>query len=89
MGRDGRSSIQPLIRSVLREEPDGLTAAELAHRVMSTPTSVNNSLRAMPDTYIDRWAKFGHQQPYSAVWCIVDVPEDCPHPTKGQKADEE
>ena len=40
------------------------------------------ALRKMPDTYIDRWTPVQHT--HAAVWAVVEVPEDCPAPTKAQ-----
>jgi len=33
----------------------------------------------MPDSYIDRWSG-PHRGQWAAVWCVVEVPEDCPKP---------
>jgi delta-aminolevulinic acid dehydratase/porphobilinogen synthase len=73
----------PLVRKYLRENPDGLTARELAIRIFGDEgrqSGVNKSISAMPDVYRDRWARIPGAARYAAVYCIVEVPADCPHP---------
>jgi len=47
---------------------------------------IYNDLKAMPDTYIDRWdynvnqPNPGFGEPFVAVWCAVVPPPDCPKP---------
>jgi len=68
------------IRALLKKNEDGMTAREIADE-LSVPTSnVYGVIRAMPDTYIDRWERLERGEPYSAYWCAVIPPEDCPHP---------
>lgn len=75
----------PLIRKLLKENPDGMTARELAVKVYGDPTSqaaVNKSLESMYEAYRDRWQPVegkGRSQ-WAAVWCVVEVPEHCPRP---------
>lgn len=74
------------IRQLLLAEPDGLTASELVDKTGATVKSVRHSLSLMDDAYIDRWTPAGKRQVnYSAVWCVVPIPEDCPHPTRNRK----
>jgi len=40
----------------------------------------------MADAYIDRWIRGEFQKPPEAVWCVVEVPEDCPPPYMKEKA---
>lgn len=69
------------IRALLRANTDGMTAKEIADQLGAREDVVRSSLGAMPDTYIDRWdGPFRGQ--YVAVYCVVEVPEDCPHPEK-------
>lgn len=74
------------IRQYLRSEEyrDGLTAQQLAALCGTSYWNMNDALKSMPDAYIDRWTK-GHPGPgrYSAVWCVVVPPENCPPPGKG------
>ena len=81
-----RISKRSKIRQVLRET-GGLTVSELSKRVgYSDSKSALTALKSMPDTYIDRWNT--DKQRWSAVWCVVDVPPDCPRPDrKGKKHD--
>lgn len=74
-----RKSNHHTIRDLLRQEPDGMTAEALAETLGTTDQSIRNSLKGMPDAYIDRFSGpvRGH---YSAVWCVVVPPENCPHP---------
>ena len=71
---------QALIRSLLRKSPDGLTVRELMAATGNGQSYTLTALRKMPDTYIDRWAPVRHT--HAAVWAVVEVPEDCPAPTK-------
>lgn len=72
------------IRQYLRIQEDGATAAQIAEAIGSTAYLVTSSLRDMPDTFVDRWAK--PNMHWSAVWMAVDVPEDCPRPEPKRKA---
>ena len=71
-------------RDVLRENPDGLTVAQI-HKITGVlHSAIRYALKAMPDTYIDRWVP--SENGYASVWCVVDVPEDCPRPkNRGKK----
>lgn len=73
---------QALIRSLLRKSPDGLTVRELVAATGNRQSYTLTALRKMPDTYIDRWTPV--RNTYAAVWAVVEVPEDCPAPTKAQ-----
>lgn len=70
-----------LVRKVLRDSEDGLTVKEITVQVQVEADSLSRILEAMPDAYIDRWSGpvRGH---YSAVWCVVVPPENCPRPTR-------
>ena len=69
------------IRQLLREHPDGLDLKTIAERVERSEENVRKLLKDMPDTYIDRWQTTS-QKSYSAVWCVVVPPDNCPHPTR-------
>jgi hypothetical protein len=58
---------------------DGMTTKQLSQLVDSCPRDITRSLKAMPDAYVDRWTGPERGQ-WAAVWCVVDVPEDCPKP---------
>ena len=70
------------IRALLRATPDGLTTAAISLGVGCRRDTATGALAAMPDAYIDRWtaAVTGHGN-WAAVWCVVEVPDDCPKPT--------
>lgn len=67
------------IRALLRDNPDGMTVAEMAHELEIGYQTLRLSVRSMPDTYIDRWVDNG-MRCWSAVYCAVPVPEDAPMP---------
>jgi hypothetical protein len=77
-------SKHPLIRRLLHQYHDGLTAIEISERLELKPDTVRNALKEMPDTYIDRWTLVPNEPPH-AVWCAVIPPDDCPRPTKKVK----
>jgi len=70
---------QKRVRALLRTRPNGMTSNEIAEELKMHPANVRTSLRAMPDTYVDRW-RTGKRGQFEKVWCAADVPEDCPHP---------
>lgn len=71
-------SVQTRVRALLRES-DGLTIAELVRLTGANKEGVRSAIKAMPDTYIDRWAP-AHNNLWAAVYCVVVPPEDCPKP---------
>lgn len=81
---------QDLVRAALRAMPDGGTVREIAENTCMEPAGVAQVLPFMPDVYIDRWqpvTKGKIAGNWAAVWCAVEVPEDCPKPEpRGRKA---
>ena len=73
------------VRRVLRDNPDGLTVAQIVALVDAPDDTVNRLLRRMPDAYIDRWQRRGVKNYMSAVWCVVVPPENCPRPNRRNK----
>lgn len=69
-----------IVRSTLLQHSDGLTLNEIAKHSGSSYRNVHRAIPTMPDAYIDRWLSPGGAHPYQAVWCVVEVPEHCPHP---------
>jgi predicted transcriptional regulator len=69
---------QQAIRRLLRQRPDGMTRTQLSEALGIHVANVSTALKAMPDVYVDRWAKA--VRGFEKVWCAVYVPEDCPHP---------
>lgn len=70
-----------LVRKVLRESEDGLTVKQITELTKVEADSLSRILATMPDAYIDRWSGPNRGQ-YSAVWCVVVPPENCPRPTR-------
>ena len=77
-----KKSNQPRLRELLRQHPDGLAVLEMSERLELPTNSVLASLKCMPDAYIDRWFTAGRKKYYSAVWCVVVPPENCPKPKR-------
>ena len=69
------------LRAILRSHPEGLTTSALVAMTGRERNNVRSYLVRMPDVYIDRWEGPNRGQ-YTAVWCIVIPPDNCPHPTK-------
>ena len=66
------------IRDYLKDS-DGLTTRQLQFRTEIEQRTICKALKSMPDAYIDRWTG-PHRGQWAAVWCVVEVPEDCPKP---------
>lgn len=77
-----RKSNQTPLRALLRGQTDGLTVAQIACVTGLDVDGINRSLKCMPDAYIDRWFATGRNRYYSAVWCVVVPPENCPKPNQ-------
>ncbi len=77
-----RKSNHERIRRVLRNVGDGMCVPDLADLLNIHPTSIATALTNMPDAYIDRWTPTSNKRNWKAVWCLADVPEDCPRPDK-------
>jgi hypothetical protein len=71
------------VRMLLQKYSDGLTVYDIAERVEKSTTSSRRALLGMPDAYIDRWT--AHRKQWVAVWCVVEVPEDCPRPERKER----
>ena len=66
------------IRDLLKNS-EGLTTRQLQYRLEVDQRTLCKSLKSMPDAYIDRWSG-PHRGQWAAVWCVVEVPQDCPKP---------
>lgn len=75
-------SNHPAIRNVLKNNPDGLTAKQIHSMTNINRDSITKALRVMPDVYVDRWLGSRQGVREEAVWCVVEVPEDCPKPER-------
>lgn len=82
-----RRKVKSEIRELLLSNPEGLTIAEICGQLRVDDNHVRKALPSMPDAYIDRWVK--SSGPYAAVWCVVEVPENCPRPAPGYRTEEE
>jgi hypothetical protein len=78
-GNQMKPSRQKRIRALLRSRPEGMTPIELSELLDIHVANVRTSLKAMPDTYVDRWRAAKRGQ-FEKVWVAVPVPDDCPHP---------
>ena len=74
------NSHHPKLRALLYDS-DGLTVKQLSTALDIDMRTLTKSLRMMPDTYIDRWVGPNRGQ-YAAVWCVVEVPLNCPRPNE-------
>jgi len=70
-----------LVRKVLRDSEDGLTVRQIVDLTQIDKDPLSRILQTMPDAYIDRWSGPNRGQ-YTAVWCVVVPPENCPRPTR-------
>ena len=70
---------QQAIRDCLKRHGNGLTRQELADILRIPPSNIKTAIAGMPDVYVDRWVINSRKQ-YKKVYCVVHVPEDCPHP---------
>ena len=74
-----RKSNHSIIRTLLKQNPDGLMVSEITKQLNLQHRATTIALKTMVDTYIDRWVKLPNA-PMAAVWCVIEVPEDCPKP---------
>lgn len=75
----------PAIRELLRKHPDGLTNEQIRIGIgqegMRQATMLR-TLQGMPDAYVDRWRRdIGARGQFTAIWCVVVPPTNCPYPT--------
>ena len=67
------------LRELLRMHPDGLGVNTISHYLDIAEPAVRSSLKTMVDAYIDRWVP-ARNRGWAAVWCVAEIPEDCPRP---------
>ncbi|CAB4155017.1 hypothetical protein UFOVP654_60 [uncultured Caudovirales phage] len=75
-----RKSNHHAIRMLLQQYHDGLTVSEIVERTEKERRAIDKALLDMPDAYIDRWTS--HRKQWTAVWCVVVPPQNCPKPTE-------
>lgn len=71
-----------VVRKLLQDNVDGLTVKQIVDLTQIDKDPLSRILATMPDAYIDRWSGPTRGQ-YTAVWCVVVPPENCPHPITG------
>jgi predicted transcriptional regulator len=69
-----------IIRELLKRHPEGLKSREIADITGIDKRVVNKALESVFGVYIDRWERSVFRNTLSAVWLVVDVPENCPKP---------
>jgi len=74
--------VKPILREILLGYTDGLTINDLIRKTGIDDRQIRRTLEAMDDVYIDRWYLAEYQKPAQAVYCIVNIPDDCPRPQK-------
>lgn len=79
----GSNHRQQLVRKLLRDNPEGMTVAQISEAVETDTSHVHRMIHKFPDAYIDRWIKTGNR--VIAVWCVVVPPENCPRPDRKKK----
>lgn len=78
----------PNIRALLRQHPEGMTCNDIGAAVGARYSTIRRAMEAMPDAYIDRWVRDPKSRgQFSAVWCVVIPPRNCPHPTDRTNAE--
>lgn len=68
------------IAELLLANPDGLTRTEISQITGAHPDGMKHTLASMYGVYIDRWFKSPKNGRMTPVYCIVEVPQDCPKP---------
>lgn len=76
-----KKSHHTAIRELLRANPDGMSAAEIAATLDIEYQTARLSVRGMPDAYIDRWEDNGMNS-WRAVYCVAHKPDDMPMPER-------
>jgi len=74
-----RTNTTAALRTLLRDNPDGLDVGTMANNLEREPSGIRKLLAKMPDAYIDRWVRLRGNPPLS-IWCVVVPPENCPKP---------
>jgi hypothetical protein len=77
----------PIIRALLRKTGDGLSVNEIQSKTGIEQGLIRKCLGKMPDAYIDRWTAGKFRAPPTAIWCVVEVPENCPRPRPSKKGE--
>ena len=78
------ATYRPKVEEILKKHPDGVSTTDIAAQLGKDPRSIYKALKRTPLAYVDRWASPVRGQ-YVAIWVLMQMPEDCPHPTRGTK----
>jgi len=70
----------PAVRELLKNHPFGLSTSDIGTMLDIRQHTIYKVMAKMVDCYIDRWSTPIRGQ-YVAVWCLADVPKNCPYPT--------
>ena len=76
----GANHRQQIVRQLLRDNPEGLTVAQLTQLAGTDKSHIHRMINTFPDAYIDRWIKTDNF--VTAVWCVVVPPPHCPRPSR-------
>lgn len=80
------------VRDLLQLHSDGLTLADIVQKTDGEYTTIYEAVKRMhqKEIYIDRWIKLGKDsKTWKPVYCLIDIPEDCPPPTEDSNATRE
>lgn len=78
-----RASIRELIVDVMAHYPDGVDATTIGNKLGKERQTIRKALERIHYAYIDRWVKSPRKQGrFIAIWCLVKVPDHCPHPKR-------
>ncbi len=72
------------IRAALQASDDGMSVKEIVAASGIHPNVARDCLKRMGEAYIDRWRYTGSRP--EAVWCLANVPADCPKPDRKWRA---
>ena len=73
-------SRHPELREILLQHEEGLTASEITKYANMQSDNVTQSIKTMPDVYIDRWTKPSKGVKYVPVYIAIRIPDNCPAP---------
>ncbi len=79
-----RKSSKPQINQLLLDNPDGLTAEQIAAVIGSKSNVIRTALRTLKTAYISHWSESGKTNVPVSVWKAVVVPANAPRPDKKQ-----
>jgi hypothetical protein len=75
-----RKSSKPQINQLLLDNPDGLTAEQIAAVIGSKSNVIRTALRTLTTAYISHWNVSGETKVPVSVWKAVIVPANATRP---------